>query len=35
MGAKDWALLVLLSVFWGGSFFFFKVIVEALPPFLR
>ena len=33
MGAKDWALLVLLSVLWGGSFFFFKVIVEALPPF--
>ena len=33
MGAKDWALLVLLSVLSGGSFFFFKVIVEALPPF--
>ena len=33
MGANDWALLVLLSVLWGGSFFFFKVIVEALPPF--
>jgi len=23
MGAKDWALLLLLSVLWGGSFFFF------------
>jgi len=33
VGAKDWALLLLLSVLWGGSFFFFKVIVEALPPF--
>ena len=33
MGAKDWVLLVLLSILWGGSFFFFKVIVEALPPF--
>jgi drug/metabolite transporter (DMT)-like permease len=32
MGAKGWLLLLLLSVLWGGSFFFFKVLVEALPP---
>ena len=33
MGAREWALLVVLSVLWGGSFFFFKVLVAALPPF--
>lgn len=33
MGAKEWCLLLLLSMLWGGSFFFFKVLVEALPPF--
>jgi drug/metabolite transporter (DMT)-like permease len=30
--ARDWALLLLLSVLWGGSFFFSKVAVAALPP---
>lgn len=29
-----WALLVLLSVLWGGSFLFVAVAVEALPPLL-
>jgi drug/metabolite transporter (DMT)-like permease len=29
---KDWALLVLLSVLWGGSFFFAGVAVRELPP---
>jgi drug/metabolite transporter (DMT)-like permease len=28
----DWALLVLLSLLWGGSFFFVGVAVKALPP---
>ena len=30
---RDWALLVLLSVLWGGSFFFNGVIVREVPPF--
>lgn len=29
----DWILLLLLSVLWGGSFFFSKVAVQELPPF--
>jgi drug/metabolite transporter (DMT)-like permease len=33
MTGQDWALLVLLSVLWGGSFFFAKVIVREVPPF--
>ena len=32
MSGKDWALLVTLSVLWGGSFFFVKVAVAQLPP---
>ena len=32
MGATEWALLILLSVLWGGSFFFAKIAVAALPP---
>ena len=27
MAAQDWALLVLLSLLWGGSFFFAKIAV--------
>jgi drug/metabolite transporter (DMT)-like permease len=30
---RDWALLVLLSVLWGGSFFFIGIIVREVPPF--
>ena len=33
MGRSEWALLVLLSVFWGGSFFFIEIAVGELPPF--
>jgi len=33
MGAAEWAMLLILSVLWGGSFFFFKVLVAELPPF--
>ncbi|OLP43391.1 DMT family transporter [Rhizobium oryziradicis] len=29
----DWALLLFLSVLWGGSFFFSKLALSALPPF--
>ena len=33
MGAFEWLLLLILSVLWGGSFFFVGVAVKALPPF--
>ncbi|MCW6508490.1 DMT family transporter [Lichenifustis flavocetrariae] len=33
MGGREWALLLALSGLWGGSFFFFKVLVTELPPF--
>src|SRR5436305_7950472 len=32
MSATDWLLLVTLSVLWGGSFFFAKIVVLELPP---
>jgi drug/metabolite transporter (DMT)-like permease len=32
MSPTEWAFLLLLSVLWGGSFFFSKVAVAALPP---
>lgn len=32
MNAAAWGLLVALSALWGGSFFFAKVAVAALPP---
>jgi drug/metabolite transporter (DMT)-like permease len=32
MSASDWALLLLLSVLWGGSFFFTGVAVREIPP---
>lgn len=32
MSAADWALLVLLSTLWGGSFFFAKIAIAELPP---
>jgi drug/metabolite transporter (DMT)-like permease len=31
--SRDWTLLVLLSVLWGGSFFFNGIIVREVPPF--
>lgn len=31
MGLREWSLLALLSVLWGASFFFFKVLVAELP----
>jgi drug/metabolite transporter (DMT)-like permease len=33
MGATEWSLLLTLSVLWGGSFFFLKVLVDQLPFF--
>jgi len=33
MGRREWGLLILLSVLWGGSFFFFKLLAAELPPF--
>ncbi len=32
MGSAEWLLLILLSVLWGGSFFFNQIAVSALPP---
>ena len=32
MNASQWGLLVLLSVLWGGAFFFVGVAVVELPP---
>jgi drug/metabolite transporter (DMT)-like permease len=32
MDATEWAMLLALSVLWGGSFFFAKVSVGELPP---
>ena len=33
MGGAEWSMLGVLSLVWGGSFFFYKVLVQALPPF--
>jgi drug/metabolite transporter (DMT)-like permease len=33
MNGREWLALVLLSVLWGGSFFFAGVLIKTLPPF--
>lgn len=33
MKTSDWGLLLLLSVLWGGSFFFIEVALASLSPF--
>jgi len=33
MKPSEWAMLVLLSVFWGGSFFFVKIALRGFQPF--
>lgn len=33
MGWKEWSMLLVLSVLWGGSFFFNGIAVRELPPF--
>jgi drug/metabolite transporter (DMT)-like permease len=32
MGGREWALLALLSLLWGGSFFFIKIMLTDIPP---
>jgi len=32
MDSQDWSLLILLSVLWGGAYFFGGVAVKELPP---
>ncbi len=32
MGAREWLLIVALSIVWGGSFFFVEVALTDLPP---
>ena len=32
MGAREWAMLIALSILWGGSFLFVGVAVKELPP---
>ena len=29
----EWGLLIVLSILWGGSFFFVEVALDGLPPF--
>lgn len=33
MGPAQWTTLVILSILWGGAFFFVEIAVTALPPF--
>jgi drug/metabolite transporter (DMT)-like permease len=33
MSLGNWALIAMLSIIWGGSFFFIGVAVKGLPPF--
>ena len=32
MSARNWGLLCILSVLWGGSFFFVEIALTGLPP---
>src|SRR5579863_3740437 len=32
MTSSEWGLMLLLSLLWGGSFFFVGILVKALPP---
>lgn len=32
MGAREWAMLLTLSVLWGGSFLFIGILVKVWPP---
>ncbi len=34
MGATEWMLLLILSVLWGGSFFFAKIALAELSPLM-
>ena len=33
MNREDWAILLILSVLWGGSFFFIEIALETVRPF--
>jgi drug/metabolite transporter (DMT)-like permease len=33
MGLTEWAMLIVLSILWGGSFFFIEVAVKTVQPF--
>ena len=33
MGVVEWTLLIILSIIWGGSFFFVKIAVTEVAPF--
>ncbi len=33
MGPVEWVMLMVLSAIWGGSFYFFAVIIKELPVF--
>lgn len=33
MNRQDWAILLVLSVLWGGSFFFIEVAIDSVAPF--
>ena len=32
MDTHDWGMLIILSVLWGGAYFFAGVAVRELPP---
>ena len=32
MGIREWGLIIILSIIWGGSFFFVGVAVKEVPP---
>lgn len=34
MTAYEWSLLLLLSAIWGGSFYFFAILIKELPVFI-
>lgn len=33
MSGQDWAILLFLSVLWGGSFFFIEIAIRSVEPF--
>ena len=33
MGLREWLMILVLSVLWGGSFFFIEIAVTSLPVF--
>ena len=32
MAVADWIRIAILSLVWGGSFFFVEIMLEAMPP---